>query len=249
MSVTAVVLGYWPKRVSNVERIVTDLLAGSVVPERIIVVLQGHVAMHHVQMDLAVDGWFDGTVQVVRTTANFRTRAKFVAALLELADYYLLMDDDTSVGYRTVERLVTCEKMTDTLSGWCTGYWGVTLAENGSFMSGTIHQPTLLDRPRSMDGFHGRAIFADHAALTRMFQLELALRKDADGNMVFPHEGDDIILGRTSNAWLIPMRGDECFVDLDQCGEALQFNTEPSPDGEHYFELRDRFARHIWQRP
>lgn len=248
MSVTAVVLGYWPNRLPNVTRIVNDLLTGTVVPDRIIVVLQGHVALEPLHSGQAEhEGWWDGTVQIVRTKGNFRTRAKFVAALLELADWYLLMDDDTSVGRRTVEHLIEHPKMVDTLTGWVTGYWGVTL--NGdSFMTGTIHQPALIDKPMLVDGFHGRAVFASHAALTRMFQRELELRKDELGNMAFPHEGDDIIVGLTGNGWLVPMRGDECFVDLDECGQALQYNTEPNPDGEHYFDLRDRFTAHVLKR-
>jgi len=249
-AVTAVVLSYWPKRADNVVTIVNDLYAGTMAPAKTLVVLQGHNAMHHLRV--TEDWWFDGRVEVLRSAANFRTRAKFVVAFLELAEWYLLMDDDTSVGTETIEYLVNYDKTSMTSCGmmpdWCTGYWGVTLTPEGSFMSGTIHQPSVIPGPLKVDGFHGRAIFCNHDALCRMFGHELWLRSDEDGAMVFPHEGDDILIGLDGNGWLVPMRGAQCFTDLPEGGEALQYNTEAEPDGEHYFALRDRFTRHVLDR-
>jgi hypothetical protein len=249
VTVTAVVLSYWPARFPNVSTIVRDLHTATMPPDKTLVVLQGHNAMAHIRE--TDDWWFDGRVEVVRTPANFRTRAKFVAALLHLADWYLLMDDDTSVNPLTVEHLVGYDKTSMTedilVDDWCTGYWGVTLAGR-SFMGGTIHQPNHLLAPMRVDGFHGRVIFCNHASLSRMFGGELYLRSDYEGNIVFPHEGDDIILGLDGNGWLVPMRGDEWFKDLDQYGQALQFDTEAVEGEEHYYALRDRFTAHVLDR-
>jgi hypothetical protein len=250
VTVTAVVLSYWPKRVGNVSLIVKGLYEGTMTPDKTLVVLQGHNAMTHLHE--TDDWWFDGRVEVIRTPANFHTRAKFVLALLELADWYLLMDDDTGVGPDTVRYLVDYEKGPMTREGfiddWVTGYWGVTCTAQGSFMSGTIHQPGHLQAPLKVDGFHGRAIFCNHASLARMFGHEPYLRSDETGNLVFPHEGDDIIIGLDGNGWLVPMRGDECFTDLPEHGQALQYNTEAAEGEEHYFAMRDRFTKHVLER-
>lgn len=249
LTVTAVVLSYWPKRLGNVSIIVNDLMHGATVPDHIIVVLQGHNAMAHLRE--TDDWWFDGTVEVIRTAGNFRTRAKFVVAMLHLADWYLLMDDDTSVNLNTLSHLVHYPKESMTkdilMEDWCTGYWGVEVVA-GSFMGGVIHQPTHIPRPTRVDGFHGRAIFCNHASLARLYTQELYLRSDDTGAIVFPHEGDDIIIGLDGNAWLVPMRGLEWFKDLDEGGEALQYDTEAVEGEEHYFALRDRFTSHVLQR-
>jgi hypothetical protein len=51
--------------------------------------------------------------------------------------------------------------------------------------------------------------------------------------------GDDILIGLANpmTSWMLPLRGDECFVDLPDGGEAMQF-------GEGYFDHRDVFTRH-----
>lgn len=229
MRLVAVVLGYWENRFENVGRIVDDLQHGTRPPDHTIVLLQGKAARI-----LAWPWDSDDDLTVIRTGGNFHTRAKFVTALLDFADAYLLMDDDTSVGPKTVE----C------LEGWAikrrsrfvTGYWGVTL--NGtSFMKGNNWIPQLVDQPVNVDAFHGRAIFATRESLIDMLRAEGQVRVGDTGEIDWPHEGDDLIIGLANpgDSWIVPMRGDEAFVDLDQCGEALQF-------GEGYFDMRDRFS-------
>ena len=82
-----------------------------------------------------------------------------------------------------------------------------------------------------------------------MFAEELRLRKDSAGKMVFPDEGDDILIGLATGAgWVISMRGDEWFKDLDEGGQALQYDTEAEEGEEHYFAMRDRFTQHVLER-
>lgn len=230
MRITAVVLGYWPKREHNIERIVLDLEASSRPPDKTIVMLQGPVG----QVPPLVFG-NGSTRSVVRTESNFHTRAKFVAAMLDFADAYLLMDDDTTVGPDT---LACLERWHTTIgrSRFVTGYWGVTL--NGtSFMKGNNWIPQLVREPVQVDAFHGRAIYCSREALIDMFRAEGRVRSDEFGEIDWPHEGDDLIIGLANphDSWIVPMVGSEAFVDLDQCGEALQF-------GEGYFDMRDRFS-------
>lgn len=223
--VVAVVCSFWPQRRANVEQIVADLRAGTRVPDRIIVLDNGR---------LFTAGELDGA-DVVQPTWNTWTRGKFVAGLLDHADWYLFGDDDTSVGRRTV----------DTLLSWghhetgvqVTGYWGVRLDPvSGSFMAGHVLSPGGVYRPEPVDAFHGRVMWMSQPAVVRMLALEAVVR--AEGR--WPHEGDDIIAGLANPgaAYVVPLRGEEAFVDLDQCGEALQFE-------EGYFASRDAFTRDV----
>ena len=230
MRITAVVLGYWPNRAPNISRIVTDLRDGSRPPDRTILMLQGETGSRYWP-------WYgdDPRVTVIRTGDNFHTRAKFVAAMLDFADAYLLMDDDTTVD---VDTLACLERWQTKLGGsrFVTGYWGVTL--NGtSFMKGNNWIPQLVREPVHVDAFHGRAVYCTCDALIDMFRAEGRVRVNGDGDIDWPHEGDDLIIGLANphDSWIVPMRDREGFVDLDQCGEALQF-------GEGYFDMRDRFS-------
>jgi hypothetical protein len=228
MIVTATVVTYWPNRRDNVTRVVRDLLAGTVVPDHI-VVLDNNAAID------APDLPDDPRVSLVTSTENTWTRGKFIAALFHPATYYLMMDDDTSVGPRTLERLVTWATMSSiSPDALVTGYWGVTLSPELKFMSGMIHTSVPHDTP--VDGFHGRAMWMGHQAMVNMLALEGHVRIRGD-QLIWPHEGDDIIAGLANQgrAFMIPMAGDERFVDLDQCGQALQFQ-----DG--YFGSRDDFT-------
>lgn len=237
MRLTAVVLGYWANRAHNVPRIVWDLEAGSRKPDHIIAVMQGPAALDGYTLNVLAS---ETDAEVVIVPGNYHTRAKFIVAFLDFADAYLLMDDDTSVGPKTVE----C------LEGWAakrrsrfvTGYWGVTL--NGtSFMRGGNWIPQLVEEPVNVDAFHGRAIFATRESLVDMLRAEGQVRVNDNGEIDWPHEGDDLIIGLANpqDSWIVPMKGDEAFVDLDQCGEALQF-------GEGYFDMRDRFSSDAMKR-
>lgn len=226
MRVVAVVVGYWPNRRGNVLKIVSDLAASTRPPDRIIVL------SNNPELELPEHG-YSGTVQidVVRSTFNTWTRGKFVTALLDPADFYVLCDDDTSVGPRTIERFLAWAGPDTRL---VSGYWGVRLV-NGSFMSGKIIQPNHLPEPVRVDAFHGRIMFMGYDAVARTVAAEAAIRvRTGPSGVRWDHEGCDIIAG-LSNAgfcWAIPLAGEEQFVDLAENGQALQY--EPG-----YFASRD----------
>jgi hypothetical protein len=228
----ATVCSYWPLRRANVERIVRDLAASTLPPSEIIVVNNGDLDFTELaDADLGVP------VAVMTPGFNTWTRGKFIAALLTPAPYYLMIDEDTSVGPRTAEVLMS---WAGGRRGMVTGYWGVKLAGR-SFMSGGIIQPHLLPYETKVDAFHGRAMFMAYDAVVRMLAVEEDIRiRPAKGRPAWHHEGDDIIAGLANpeGSYAIALKGDAAFVDLDQCGQALQFQ-----DG--YFAERDSLTGDI----
>jgi len=231
--VVAVVLSYWPARIPNVLPIVEGLLAGTRVPDRIIIHAQGPARWEESFERIEI---LDKRITLVRSE-NFHTRAKFITAMLDPADWYYLSDDDTAPGRRTVERLLEESFRPD----FVTGFWGVQLRDN-SFHHGRIVQPHLLSKGQRVhvDGLHGRVVWCGWRALARLVAAEEFVRLNVrdDGQIRWPHEGDDIIMGLVNpdSTFCIPMEGDECWRELDQHGQALQF-------GSGYFDMRDRFVR------
>lgn len=222
MTVTAVICAFWPERFDNVTRIHHDLTAISTVkPDRVIVL--NNNPEHRGRFDHLRDGR-----TIVIEGHNTECRGKFVAALFHPAHHYLLADDDTTVGPRTLECLLAHAR-----PGFVTGYWGVRL-RNGSFMDGQIIFPGAVPAPTTVDAFHGRVVFMAHDALIRMLAAEETVRLTAPGD---EYVGDDILAGLANpGSMIVPMRGDEAFVDLDQHGVAMC-----NRDG--YFAQRDRFTQ------
>lgn len=219
MTITAVVCGGWSERAANVYRIVHDLQHGTVAPDRIFV-------LDNTEEDPSPFARLaDDNVKVLRGF-NTECHGKFVAALYAPADYYLLADDDTSVGPRSIEVL-----MRNAHPGFVTGYWGVLLQE-GSFRHGTLVFPGQVVETIRVDAFHGRVLFMAHDALIRMFEAEGKIR--TDGDMV----GDDILAGLANpkGSVIVPMIGKSGFIDLSEEGVAMN-------SGEEYFEERDAFTR------
>lgn len=220
MTVTAVICSFWAERFNNVERILSDLTKGSVVPDRV-VILNNNPDHRDRFMHLQSD-----TVDVLGG-ANTECRGKFVAALFRPADFYVLADDDTSFGLLTLECLLRYAG-----PGFVTGFWGVQL-HRGSFMQGAVVFPSHVDVPVKVDAFHGRVVFMAHDALVRMFEAEGRVRLANPG---MSYVGDDILAGLANpGSVVIPMRGDEHFVDLDWGGVAMC-----TRDG--YFAERDVFT-------
>jgi hypothetical protein len=217
----AVVVSYWPERHGNVRRIVADLMAGSLPPSRIIV-LNNNPA--HSLRYLESDG-----VDVIEGTANWECRGKFIVGLLDPAPYYLMMDDDTTVGETTLECF-----MRHARRGCVFGFWGVQIID-GSFHRGRIIFPNMIRREVPVDAFHGRGMFMAYDALVRMLALEEHVRVGKGWATV----GDDLIAGLANpGASVVPMHGTDAFVSLSEEGVAMC-----AEDG--YFEMRDRFLMDV----
>lgn len=222
--VTAVICHYWDQRRKNVLGIAQDLQNSTRPPDRIIV-------WNNSPTHLLVSQ-FEG-VEQIHAPANYECRGKFVAGLLDPSDYYLFMDDDTSVGPQTLACYLHHAQRTDFQ---VSGYWGVHLGAMGdgrrTFMHGTIVVPQALQSPVQVDAFHGRGMFVSYEALVRMFDVERKVRLQTK----WKSEGDDLLIGLANPgvSWMVPMQGNECFVDLPPGSEAMQ-------NAPGYFDMRDEF--------
>lgn len=221
--VTAVVCAYWPERFDNVELIVRDMLAGTVKPDTLIVLnnnpaydLSNRFAEYYQQGVRVLQGW------------NTECRGKYVIGLLAFADYYLLNDDDITVGPRTLEYL-TANAHRDIV----TANRGIAM-HNDSFFEGTIVDHDSIDIQQFVDSICGCSAFMSHSALVRTIALEEKIRHK------WPTEGDDIIAGLANkgNVVVFPMKDDYAWRWLDTGGVAM--NSAPD-----YYDMRDSFTRDV----
>jgi len=217
--VVAVVCAYWPSRFGNIEQIVKDLQDGTVVPDKILVL--NNNKDHQLE--------FEGA-EVINSQFNSRCRGKFITALMDVADYYLLLDDDTSVGTRTLERFLE-----EAHRECCYGYYGIAY-ETGN---GVRTKPTEIDEETECQYFLGPGLFMSFYALTRMLIAEERVRRETK----WKHEGDDVLIGLTNKSSIIPMRGDELFVDLDWGEQAMAWGDDGVSEGwQDYLKVRDEFT-------
>lgn len=219
--VIAVICAYWQSRVSNVKRIIEDLNSGTVKPDKIFVLNNNK----DLQMSYVGDNVF-----TVNSEFNSRTRGKYIIGFLDVADYYLLLDDDTSVGTRTLECLLKYANREEVF-----GYCGVSY-EGGN---GKRLYPQAVTEKTPTQYFLGCGIFTSFYGLVRLLIVEESLRRTTD----WKHEGDDILIGLVNNSYIIPMRDDECFIDLSWGSEAMSWGSDGvTKNGGEYLAMRDRFT-------
>ncbi|KKM63721.1 hypothetical protein LCGC14_1508590 [marine sediment metagenome] len=220
LRIVAVVCSYWPKRRENLTRIVADLRSGTHPPDRILVL--DNNPERNLGSVLEAD---------VIHAPNTECRGKFVAALFDPADYYLLLDDDTSVGKKTLEVLIHHARR-DT----CTGYLGCWVTDEGLVSTGKRLWPHDAKIETSCDTFCGCAMFMSFAAIVRMLMLEERVRLGTWQEERLA--GDDILAGLANDSTVVPLRGvDERFVDLGYQDEAMCYAHED------YYGMRDRFTQ------
>jgi hypothetical protein len=241
MKITAVVCTFWPERWANVGVIVRDLFNGTRPPDRVIVLNNGGHQTgtggkvdwypQRFGLDLA-DQFSDGRLCFVEGGTNWECRGKYIVGLLDPADCYLLLDDDTSVGPRTVEALE--RNFTARPDVHVTGYWGVILQprmDGGkSFHGGQI--VGAFDWV-PVHAFHGRYLFCRREAIVNMLAAEERVRRDGKWTN---GEGDDLLIGLANkgHSWMTPLGSGEQPVDLSEEGVAMCH-------AEGYFEMRDVF--------
>lgn len=221
MRITAVVCAHWFERFNNVDCIVADLLEGTTRPNTIIILNNNPYFPDRFKR------WEERGVKVTGGW-NTECRGKYVAGLLAYADYYLLMDDDFSVGKRTLEFLVE------------RAYPGLVTANRGAIMrTDSFYAAELVDAdkiqiPQRVTSIHGSGVFMAHSALLRMFALESQIRDR------WPTEGDDILAGLANKGHveIFPMKGEAAWVPLDTCGVAMN-------KAKGYYEMRDEFTRDV----
>ena len=84
--ITTVILHYWRERTKNINKIIENLEAGSVKPDKIIV--------FNNNPGIKLDG-------AINSNVNYGGRARYVVALLEPSDYYYFIDGFTSRYHKT----------------------------------------------------------------------------------------------------------------------------------------------------
>lgn len=216
----AVICAYWPSRLENLHRIVQDLKAGTVQPDKIVILNNNK--------DFRIEP-IEG-VEIINSELNSRTRGKYIIGLIEVYDYYLLLDDDTSVGRRTLECLLRSANREEVF-----GYCGVSY-EGGN---GQRTYPQGLKEKTQTQYFLGCGIFTSFYGLVRLLIVEEELRRTTN----WKHEGDDILVGLANNSYIIPMEGDENFVDLSWGTEAMSWGSDGHTAGpQEYLAMRDRFT-------
>lgn len=224
-TVCAVVLTYWPKRRKNIDIIINDLV-NSTVPPDLIMVVNNNGKDSPLHFD-------DPSIMVVNADHNFTSRAKYAAAALYPADYYALIDDDITVGPKTIEHLLA------NISGdECLSFQGVKLrGSDGSFSWGQQVNAKDISTPESVDSHIGRLMFCTWQGIVNLLQAEKRVRL-ADKLYLF--DGDDILMGLVNNSFVYPASGDELPRDLDESGESMSIRG----GGIQYLEMRDDFTRH-----
>lgn len=217
--IVAVICAYWPSRFKNIERIVKDLLEGTVVPDRILIL------NNNKDHQLSFAG-----AEVINSQFNSRCRGKFIVAMLDVADYYLLLDDDTSVGKRTLERFLKYAHRE-----CCYGYCGVAYKTG----NGIRTYPEVVKEETKCQYFLGPGLFLSFYALVRLLIADERVRKTTK----WKHEGDDILIGLANKSSIIPMRDEELFLDLTWGEQAMAWGDDGvSKGGQDYLRVRDAFT-------
>lgn len=221
--VNAIVCAYWKSRLENLRTIVTDLSASSRPPDKIFILNNNK----DFKIDIKADN-----VYIINSEFNSRTRGKFILSLLEVADYYLLLDDDTSVRKHTIKKFLSVAHRNS-----CYGYCGVNYATG----NGVRFYPQKVTEETEVDYFLGCGIFLSFTALVRLLIAEERVRVPYD----WPHQGDDILIGLANTATIIPMhKTTENFRDLSWREEAMSWGSDGvTKGGTAYLQMRSKFAK------
>lgn len=220
VKVNAIVCSYWKERSEHIPRIVTDLRQGTVVPDNIFVL------NNNPDHQLSIDGAY-----VINSGYNFECRGKYAVSVLDVANYYLLLDDDTSVSPGTLEALLRWAR-----DDSCFGYLGCYLdfTQEMPFHNGGRVWPYQVEEECAVDSFCGCAMFMSFKAVVNTLDLESLVRLDGK----WPTEGDDIIAGLANRSSVVPMNHHERFVDLDWSGVAMYYRPG-------YVEMREEFLKAV----
>jgi hypothetical protein len=226
--VVAVVCSYWPKRRENVWQIIQDLRGCTRPPDAILVL--DNYGSEPLSWDLP-------GAQLITCEKNTECRGKFVAALFDPADYYLLLDDDTSVGPKTIETLLGYSHREI-----CTGYLGCWLTPDGGLNAGARLWPYDTEAVVPCDTFCGCGLWMSWKALHNYHGLDMAIRRsglwpELEGDP--PLAGDDIVAGLANpGSCVVPLpKPDAMFRDLGYQEQAMCY---AHPD---YYGMRDRFTK------
>lgn len=223
-TVTAIVCAFYPERFGNVDIIVNDLLNGTVKPNNTIILNNNEEHPNR------FDDWKDRGVHVL-SGWNTECRGKYVAAMLIWADYYLLNDDDISVGPKTLEALLEVAH-----PDIVTANRGTALQHNAPMSAATSVDADSIHEPRKVNTIQGCSAFMSHTALANTLLAETKLRAK------WPTAGDDILAGfaNPGNVTIYPMKDERAWRWLDTNGVAMN-----SVGG--YMPMRDDFTNDVME--
>ncbi len=226
MKITALITHYYPERLYHIKRIIQDLKNSTRPPDTIMVFNNdSHVIIKE-----------EGVI-CINSTHNLSGRAKYIACLLDPADYYVLLDNDITVGRKTIEHLISV--IPPNSMSFCTAQQGVLLNSKLFHERKTISEFDV-DEPVKTDTLIGSFVFCSFSALVKMLEVEPQIRLKNKQWINVP--GDDILLGFANTPIIIyPARGDECVIDLSQEGVAC-YQEYPHLE---FMKLRDSFTQFV----
>jgi len=94
-SITAIILAHFKEREGNLKRIIDDLLAGTVVPDEIVIFIDNP--------DIAYE---DDRTTIIRSSKNFLPKIRFALGAYFDTRYCFFIDDDLTVRSKTLENFL-----------------------------------------------------------------------------------------------------------------------------------------------
>ena len=204
--ITAIIRAYWKERLNNLERIINDLKSGSVVPDRIVIWCNNK--------DISIKDLSKFGVETVESSFNGGDRSLFATSVLFRSDYYLYIDDDTTVRKDTLKNILNyAEKYGDV----CIGLRG-KIIDKKSRTPYTLNAINVLGikqkHPRYVHLLIGKGtILYTFNAMIRMFEMEKEFLKDEDYNEL---RELDILLSMANKSVVIPARKEQTLRDLGE---------------------------------
>lgn len=228
--VVCVLVTYWIERIPNIAEIVSDVLSGDVVPRKVLVINNNSTWKLSDQTD---EIFKDERVALIDSDTNFTSRAKYAVALLEPADYYLLLDDDISVNPGLLARFMKYAK-----PGCCYSNWGMRFRSNHA-SDGEQIKAVELDYdgdPVPVDGFIGIVQFVSWRAIVKMLAVEEEVRLPYLPD--FRSVAEDILIAQAqgpSGAHVLAFNG----MDAPKF---MHLGTEAMQGDWGYYQIRDEFS-------
>lgn len=228
--ITAFLLAYWSERAQHIDKIISDLKNGTVPPDRI-VIWNNNKNISFVKDLLIKERYPD--IEVIESTQNLGHRVRFVAALTYPSDYYFFIDDDITVGKRTIENYMKYAH-----GNCCLTHWGKIGGTNPghAYTSGQEFAARRIGQPMNVDAVIGRgSIFASFNALVNMLVLEKELRKHPDYDM---GREADVILGMANKSQAIPAPEEDMrLIDLGEKGVGMVREPNHYAKRSHIMEI------------
>jgi hypothetical protein len=231
MKITALIIHYYPERLHYVQRIVDDLKKSTRPPDHII------IFNNDTKIEIKIEG-----VDCINTTKNYLGRSKYIACLLEPSDYYLLIDNDVTVGRKTIEHLIECIPPESTC--FCTAQQGYKLKGKLLHQRKDVSEWEIKS-PKKTDGIISSCTFCSFSALLKMLSLEIEFRlnrKLYDNALI-----DDLLMGFANEPVIYPAHGEERIISLPEEGVAcyMQYpENEFTDKRDKYVKLIKNFTKH-----